>query len=93
VGLWIGPDHQGKGFGTEVVAGLIEIGFGLGYRRLEAGIFVGNVASRRIFEKSGFQLAHTVVDAVQKQGRSVDEWILTIERQCVDPAGSTAGFG
>ena len=43
--------------------------------KLEAGVFVGNLPSRRIFEKSGFLLEGTIRRAVSKRGRFVDEWL------------------
>ena len=47
----------------------------LGLAKLEATVFVGNVASRRIFEKNGFLLEGTIRRAVRKRGRFVDEWL------------------
>ena len=43
--------------------------------KLEATVFVGNVASRRVFEKNGFLLEGTIRRAVKKRGRLVDEWL------------------
>ena len=48
IGVWIGVQHQGRGYGTEAIRLLVERAFGeLGLHRLEARVFVGNVASRR----------------------------------------------
>jgi predicted acetyltransferase len=59
-GLWIGEAWHGKGYGTRVVAELKRIAFEqIKMEKLEAGVFVGNIASRRIFEKNGFQLEGT----------------------------------
>jgi hypothetical protein len=46
-----------------------------------AGVFVGNHASRRIFEKNGFQLEGTRRRAVRKRGRFVDEWLSGLLRE------------
>jgi RimJ/RimL family protein N-acetyltransferase len=82
VGLWIGEPYQGRGYGTQVVAGLVDYGFGeLGLEKIEADIFVGNWASRRVFEKNGFQYEETQPDALVKHGRSVDEWIVGLSRE------------
>src|SRR5215469_17769591 len=55
IGLWIGLPFQGHGLGTEAIRQVSAIGFGeLRLHRLEARVFVGNTASRRIFEKNGF---------------------------------------
>jgi len=77
VGLWIAQDHQGRGHGTEVVRLVTGYGFGrMGLQKLEAGVFVGNHSSRRIFEKNGYRLEGTVRRAVRKRGRLLDEWRL-----------------
>lgn len=75
-GLWIGEPHHGRGYGTEAVRLLSRYAFDeLGLAKLEATVFVGNVASRRIFEKNGFVLEGTIRRAVRKRGRFVDEWL------------------
>ncbi len=79
VGLWIGPQHHGQGFGTATVAQLVQEGFRMGYRRLEATVFVGNDASRRIFENNQFRFVRTLERAIEKRGRWVDEWLFAIE--------------
>ena len=82
IGLWIGLPFQGRGLGTEAVRQVAAIGFGrLKLHRLEARIFVGNTASRRIFEKNGFSVEGTLRHATLKRGRYVDEWILGRIRQ------------
>ena len=77
IGLWIGLPFQGRGLGTEAVRLVSAIGFDeLRLHRLEARVFVGNTASRRIFEKNGFTLEGTLRHATLKRGRYLDEWIL-----------------
>lgn len=77
MGLWVGPAHQGRGHGTRAVHLLARYAFGpLGLRKLEAMVFVGNHASRRIFEKNGFRLEGTIRRAAQKRGAFLDEWLL-----------------
>lgn len=55
---WVfAPSAHGNGFATEAVMELLEIAFeGLGVRRIEAGCFAENVASRRVMEKAGLRL-------------------------------------
>src|SRR5439155_8403632 len=54
IGLFIGTAYQGGGYGTMVVRKLVEDGFvAMALEKLEAAVFVGNEASRRIFEKDG----------------------------------------
>src|SRR5437762_4562033 len=68
IGLFIGIAYQGRGYGTMVVRKLVEHGFGaMALEKLEASVFVGNVASRRIFEKNGFALEGTIRKAVRKR--------------------------
>ena len=75
-GLWIGEPYHGRGYGTEAVRLLQRYAFDeLGLAKLEATVFVGNVASRRIFEKNGFLLEGTIRRAARKRGRFVDEWL------------------
>lgn len=82
VGLWIGEPFQGKGYGTQVVASLTAYGFGkLGLSKIVADIFVGNWASRRAFEKNGYQLEATQAAALVKRGSPVDEWFLGLSRE------------
>lgn len=79
IGLWVGEPFQGKGLGTLAVAAITEYGFSkLGLNKIEGYIFVGNVASRRIFEKCGYEMEGTIRSAVQKFGKPVDEWVLGI---------------
>jgi RimJ/RimL family protein N-acetyltransferase len=82
IGLWIGKPYQGQGVGTRAVSWLVQYGFGrLGLEKIEASVFVGNQASRRIFEKNGFLLEGTIRKAVQKRSKAVDEWLFGITRE------------
>lgn len=55
IGYAIHNVYWGKGYATECVKGLIEIGFGqLGLHRLEAHVNLDNPASKRVLEKAGF---------------------------------------
>ena len=81
IGLWIGEPFQGKGIGTKVVLELVAYGFEtFGLKTISAAVFVGNQASRSIFEKCGFILEHTLPMAVLKKGVAVDEWIFRLDR-------------
>ena len=51
------PAAQGKGLGTRVALMIHAYGFGrLGLERIYASIIPGNAASRRVFEKLGYQV-------------------------------------
>ncbi len=79
MGLWIGQPYQNQGYGTLVVRKLLDYGFRtLGLEKIEAYVFFGNLASRRIFEKNGFQLEGTIRKAVRKRGLALNEWLFGI---------------
>jgi RimJ/RimL family protein N-acetyltransferase len=60
-----------------VIAELVSYGFAeLGLHRLDSFIFVGNWASRRAFEKNGFELEGTLRGATLKAGVPRDDWVL-----------------
>ena len=55
IGYVIHPDEQGHGYATEAVRAVLEELRGMGFRRVTAGYFEGNEASRRVMEKCGMQ--------------------------------------
>ena len=80
VGLWIGEPYQGKGLGSAVIGELARYAFEvLDVARVEADVFVGNMRSRRAFERNGFKLLRTIPKAVMKRGKPVDEWRFGLE--------------
>jgi RimJ/RimL family protein N-acetyltransferase len=55
-GSWLGRRHQGRGFGTEMRAAILHLGFaGLDAVRAETGAFDGNEASIRVTTKLGYR--------------------------------------
>jgi uncharacterized protein (DUF952 family)/RimJ/RimL family protein N-acetyltransferase len=82
IGLWVSTLYHGKGIGSQAIQWITAYGFfRLGLQKIEAEIFVGNIASRRIFEKCGFMLEGTARLAVRKRGQLLDEWYMGITRQ------------
>jgi RimJ/RimL family protein N-acetyltransferase len=82
IGLWIGEPFQGMGIGSEVVEQLTAYGFErLPIDEITSEIFVGNTASRRAFEKCGYELTSTLKNALTKRGVEVDAWMLTRRRR------------
>lgn len=82
LGLWIGLPFQGHGYGSEAVRQMVEFGFGkMKLERLEARIYVGNFASRRIFEKNGFAMEGTLRRVALKRGIFMDEWVMGAIRE------------
>lgn len=54
-GSWLGQRHQGKGYGTEMRAAILELAFtGLGAVAARSGVLEGNIASARVSAKLGY---------------------------------------
>jgi uncharacterized protein (DUF952 family)/RimJ/RimL family protein N-acetyltransferase len=82
LGLWIGLPYHGKGYGTLAIRWLLDYGFiRLGMEKIEACVYTGNWASRRIFEKNGFILEGTIRKATLKRGQWQDDWRMGITRE------------
>ena len=57
IGYWVGAPARGRGVATAATRRLCDFGLStLGLRRIELNAAVGNVASRRVAEKAGFEL-------------------------------------
>lgn len=76
VGYLFLPDHQGKGYASESLRGV------MGYARdivaltaLQGIVTDGNVASCRVLEKCGFVLAQRLAGTCQINGQVVDDLI------------------
>jgi ribosomal-protein-alanine N-acetyltransferase len=60
-GYWLGRDYWGRGIGTDAARTLTDHALrDRGLRRLEATVFVPNVASARVLQKCGFTLEATL---------------------------------
>lgn len=55
VGYAILPAFHGHGFATEALAAVLRELFAMGFKRITAGYFEGNTASRRVMEKCGMR--------------------------------------
>ena len=53
-GYWLGPPAWGLGYATEAGAALLEEAFTAGLQAVTAGVYIDNLASRRVLEKLGF---------------------------------------
>ena len=86
LGYWIGPEYWNRGYCTEAVKAVLEYGFtGLGYHKISARHFVGNVSSGRVMQKAGMLREGVLRDEVVKDGRFVTVeiyGILRFEREC-----------
>jgi RimJ/RimL family protein N-acetyltransferase len=59
IGYGIVPSRQGRGYATEAVATLVSLAFAHADVAIVANPDPGNLASRRVLEKAGFQLLAT----------------------------------
>ncbi|USZ68370.1 GNAT family N-acetyltransferase [Halorussus salilacus] len=73
IGLWVAPDHHGRGYGTEASRLLTGYAFDeLRMHRVGARVFAHNDASRRILEKIGFEREGVHRDEAFTGGEYVD---------------------
>ena len=60
VGYVIHPDYQGHGYATDALRATIQELRAMGFRKVTAGFFEGNTASRRVMEKCSMTLCDWV---------------------------------
>jgi RimJ/RimL family protein N-acetyltransferase len=78
-GSWLGASHQGRGFGTEQRAAVLEFAFrGLGAKSATSGALIHNVRSQRISEKLGYRV--TGMRQLAPRGEPIDEYEYRLER-------------
>ena len=71
----------GQGYASEAIALVRDWGFReLDLQKLNAGIYAGNIGSRRAFEKCGFELEGTLRQEVVSGGQRLDAWRLGLPR-------------
>lgn len=82
VSLFIGDRSRwGQGYASEAICLVRDWAFGeLDIQKLNAGIYAGNIASRRAFEKCGFELEGTLREEVVSNGQRLDVWHLGLPR-------------
>lgn len=82
IGYALNPSAWGKGFATEAVRMLIDTVFNLtGVPRIRANSRLGNFASRRVLEKTGFTYIDTGLDLLPARGG-----LHSCDRFCLDRA-------
>ncbi|MGP3590664.1 GNAT family N-acetyltransferase [Vagococcus sp. WN89Y] len=82
VGFLFAPQAQGKGFAGESLAALCDYAFGEGgIRRLFATVTAGNVACRRLLEKTGFILEGELRQTYRLAGEWHNDWIFGLLHQ------------
>ncbi len=69
IGYVVKPEVWGKGFATEAVRAVLDMIFGLtAIPRVRANCRVGNVASQRVLEKTGFAYVDSGLDLLPARG-------------------------
>lgn len=81
IGFAFEPGVHGRGYGTEAVGALVDYAFAQrDCQRVEAEVFLGNDASRRLLEKLGFEVEGVKRSNHRKRGDITDEWLMAITR-------------
>jgi [ribosomal protein S5]-alanine N-acetyltransferase len=83
LGYRVSPEHQGRGYATLAVQGLLDIAADSGeVDEVFAHILESNLASARVVQRAGFRLHGPVVDEF---GDIVMRWLRRIDRAAADP--------
>ena len=81
IGYWVSQAEQGKGIITRVVQKLIDIGFNeLDMEKIEISAAVGNIPSRKVCERLGFELEGIITRNENLNGRVIDHAIYGLLR-------------
>lgn len=81
LGYWIGVPFWGKGYATEAAWEIVRHGFqDMGFHRIFASHFKGNVASRRVLTKLGMHHEGCQREHVCKWGQHIDSELYGILR-------------
>ena len=81
LGFWTHPDHQGQGYMTEAVTGILGFGFGhLEAQKILACYATWNTASQRVMEKAGLTWLRHIPQGFMKRGAWVAEEEMVIHR-------------
>ncbi|MFE9331838.1 GNAT family N-acetyltransferase [Streptomyces sp. NPDC006925] len=72
-GSWLGTEHQGRGFGTEMRAAALHLAFdGLGARSSVSAAMTDNPRSRRVSEKLGYRPDGLLTESVLGRARTLE---------------------
>jgi RimJ/RimL family protein N-acetyltransferase len=78
IGYWLFEHARGKGIATQTARFLAGYGFSLGLERIEARVFVGNVASERVLERAGFTREGVVRSMPVRRGGRADMTVFSL---------------
>jgi RimJ/RimL family protein N-acetyltransferase len=78
-GSWLGAPYQGRGFGTEQRAAVLEFAFrGLDAKAAISGALIHNLRSQRVSAKLGYGV--TGMNQLAPRGEPIDEYEYRLER-------------
>ena len=81
LGILVGPDHVGRGYGTDAVRVVAGFGFRvMGLHRIGLAVAAFNARGRRAYEKAGFRVEGVRREAVFLDGRFTDEVLMSLLR-------------
>ena len=78
LGYWLYPRGRGRGIATRVARLLAEHAFSLGVERVAAYVNVGNHASERVLERSGFTREGVIRSLPKPDGTRVDKTLFSL---------------
>ena len=79
--ILIGPDHVGRGYGTEATRLMVRYGFlAMNLHRIQLEVFAFNSRARRAYAKAGFVEEGVRRDAVWIAGGYADEVLMSVLR-------------
>ena len=82
IGYWIAYEHWQKGYGTEAVGAIINLGFEFAkVHRIEAHHFSNNPASGKLMQKNGMKYEGCMRERVLKWGERLDAVLYAILRE------------
>ena len=82
IGFWLHPKQQGKGYMTEAVAAILELGFEtLDASRIEAYHALWNVKSEKVLRRVGMKFIEHIPQGFMKKGEWVEENKLAITKE------------
>jgi len=82
------PDYWGNGYMPEAINAVLDYLFELGYDNIKSGYSDGNVKSKRVLEKTGFEHYKIEKNAWQKNGKPIDDYKVVINRPVLKPVGA-----
>lgn len=79
LGIGLGPEHRGKGYGTDACRVLLRYAFvDRGLHRVQLEVLADNAPAIRAYEKAGFVVDGVMRESAWVRGRFVDEVYMSV---------------